>query len=271
MTRHVGSELTISMWSPEWLDGRGVARVAAWYLEQPAGWRAVQIHDANEDAVTADFDMIRTSGAIHPRSAPLDRPSDALPVIYEMSRLRQERGKRRHTGPLEERIVEYAVSVVPCSLGFHAVDVRRPVPQDVWEEKRRSHAEAMAREVLGELRSIYASMPLAWAVCSTFGRGPSMAELYRKGESTMMIGAVYVSKIVPAAEIAESFRPARIADVGSGYEVPLVTLFGGEEETVLTSTYDGIWRVLRKAALTGLPWDVLSRLGRTPPSRPQRS
>jgi hypothetical protein len=263
MQRRGDSELTISAWSPQWLDGRGVAHIASWYLEGPAGWRTAEIHDANDDAAAADFDMIRTSGATHVRPAPAVGASNTIPVIYELSRLRQERGKKkRRGGPLEERMVEYAVSVIPCPLGFHAVDIRRPVPQDVLAEQRRSQAEGIARDVLSELRGIYSSMPLAWAICSTFGRGPSLAELYRKQGSTVIIGAVYLAKVVPPGEVAEAFRPAPVLDVGSGYEVALTTLFGGQAETAPSSMYDGLWRMLRRVSLTGLPWDVLSRLGR---------
>jgi hypothetical protein len=259
MQRRGDSELGISMWSSEWLDGRGVAHMAGRYID--GGWRPTEIHDANDEAVDADFDMIRTSGATHLRPASEDAAS-AVPVICELSKLRHERGSKRQSGPLDERIVEFAVSVVPCRLGLHAVDIRRPVSEVVFAEPRKNHAESIAREVLDEFRGVYRTMPLAWAVCYTFGRGPSLAELYCKHESTIIPGAVYLSKVAPVGEVASALRPARVVDVEGGYEIALTTLFGGPVETASAAMYDGLWKFLRKCALTGLPWDTLSSLRR---------
>jgi hypothetical protein len=248
----IDSEVAVSAWSGEWLDGSGVTRMADWFLASAQGWQISEVFDLDTHFLSAALDVVRTSGHAHPRQDLSRRPPDTTMVVCELNRLRKGR-----SGPREERIVEHAASVIPCAVGLHAVDIRRPVPEGALVVKRGSQTDSLVRETLVDFRALYAAMPVAWAICSTFGRGPSIAELCKKRGSPAQVGSVYVSKIVPAKEISNALQPASIVDVGAGYEIVLTKLFGGPMETVPNSTYDGLWRILRKASMTGLPWDVL--------------
>jgi len=46
-----------------------------------------------------------------------------------------------------------------------------------------------------EFRALCAELPITWAMCSTFGRGISVAELYQKRGSSAQVGMVYLSSM----------------------------------------------------------------------------
>lgn len=249
-------EVMISAWSSAWLDGLGVQRVASWFLTTSNDWRVSQVFDIDEALLSAALRTLRASGHETPRRELSCPPPDKIPVIYELNKLRKGRA-----GPLEERIIEYATSVIPCPVAFHAVDILRPLHEEALVKKRGSATGSIFREVMNEFRALYAAIPLAWALCSTaFSRGPSVKELYERQGSMIHVGMVYISKSVDGEEVADVFHPARVEDVGSGYEVALTKQFGGPMDTVSSHVYEGLWKLLRKVSITGLPWDVLKVL-----------
>lgn len=250
------NEINISTWSPDWIDGLGVLRVAEWYLNQ--GWQISEVFDLGKSLLSVPLDTIRMSDQAQQRSHGAFLSDDMIPVVYEIHRLRGGR-----SGPMEERIIEHALSVVPCPIGLHAVDVRCPLPDDDQKPKQRRSGKAPTQDALSEFRALRQAMPLAWALCSTaFSRGPSIAELYRNQGSRINPGMVYVSKVVRREEVAEAFHPAGIEDVGSGYEIALTKQFGGPMNMVSSHIYEGLWKVLRKASIADLPWDVLKTCGK---------
>lgn len=252
MQRRGDNEIIISAWSPDWVDGSGVRRVAEWYLALGQGWQASEIFDLQNAFLSTPLDTVRMSGHAVRRSDSASSSGDVTAVAYEIHRLRGGR-----SGPMEERIIEYAVSVVPCPVGLHAVDIRRPLPDD-QRSRHEGSGKAPIQDALSELRAIRQTMPIAWALCSTaFSRGPSIAELYRNQGSRIHPGIVYVSKSVPREEVIRAFSPAAVEDVDSGFEVALARPFGGPMDALSNNIYEGLWKVLRKVSITGLPWDVL--------------
>ena len=257
MTRQRGdSEVIISAWSPDWLDGSGVARVAEWLCTTSQGWQTSGAMDLKKEFLSQPLDVVRTCGFAAPRVDPSLQSPGAVPVVVEMSRLRKSRG-----GPLEERIVECAASTIPCAVGLHAVDVRRPVPEATWSEKGPPQAKSIWGETMIEFRAMCMNLPVAWAMCSTFGRGISVAELYLKRGSSARVGAVYARADVPSSEL-DALRPARAMKLGEGVEIALTKRFGGPAEDVSASQRDAIWKIFRKASVGEVPWDILNALGR---------
>jgi hypothetical protein len=248
------NEIAISAWSPAWIDGSGVSRVAAWFMATSQDWRTSKILEIDRSHLSSTFDVVRTSGHASPR-ADLSHPSPiTIPVVHELSRFRKGKGKGQ---PLEERIVEHAASVIPCPIGLHAIDIRRPLPEGALMGTRGNHPEVTIREWRAEFRAFCTSLSPSWAICSTFGRGPSIVELYRKSGSPAQIGAVYVSKAVPIEELEKALQPAYPMDIGDGFEITLSQRLGGPMNEIPTSTYDELWRILGKASMIGLPWQVL--------------
>jgi hypothetical protein len=250
------SEFIISAWSPEWSDGSGVARAVEWFLSTSDAWRLVQAWDFENYRLATAMDVVRTSGYAKPRAVAVMPVPDCTPVVCELSYMRRTR-----SGPLDRRIIEYAASTIPCAVGLHAVDIRRPVSEDVFQNDRRKSHGGIVRDVLSEFRTFYGALPLSWALCSTFGRGPSVAELYRKKSSSAQIGAIYLSKSVLATDPSSSFAPAHVVDVGSGWEIVFAELLGGTMKTLTTAVHTTIWATLRTAVLSQLPWDTLNELG----------
>jgi hypothetical protein len=252
------NEINISAWSPDWIDGSGVRRIAEWYLANHPAWQPSEIFVLDNALLSTSLGAVRTSEYAQQRSHETANLVVTTPVIYEIHRLRGGR-----SGPMEERIVEHALSVVPCQVGLHAVDIRRPLPDEGRTSKRGQSETAAVQDALRELRALRQALPLAWAICSTaFSRGPSVAELYRKQGSRLNPGMVYVSKAVRREEVAAAFHPAHVEDVGSGYEVALTKQFGGFMDMVSSHVYEELWKVLRKVSITGLPWDALKALDR---------
>jgi hypothetical protein len=239
-----------------------VGSVASWFLGSGGSWRVTETYDSvGENIAERDFDSVRRNEATRRRPAGHAAPQDGLSACIELARERNPRGSKHGGGALEVRIVEYAASVVPCPLGFHAVDIRRPVPQTMFEPGSAARLHAVVREVLAEVAALRAAMPLAWGIYSTYGRGPSLAELYRGKRFAIIIGGAYVSETLSLPEITETLgRAVRIEDAGPGYEVAFTELFGGPTDEVSTAMADGLWKLLRRASLTGLPWEVLSKL-----------
>jgi hypothetical protein len=241
-----------------------VEKVASWYRSGAGGWRFARVYETvGETVADAAFDSVRGAENVRLRPAQQVPSPGGLPVISELARERAAQGKRKRGGALEERIVEFAASALACPLGFHAVDIRRPVPQSAFEKGHESELLGIAHEVRADFAALCAAMPLTWGIYSTFGRGPSVAELYRKQSAAMIIGGAYVSKAVPSQEIVDALGPAvRVEDVGSGHELAITTPFGGAMKELPATNMEGLWRLLRKATLTDMPWESLSKMER---------
>lgn len=211
--------------------------------------------DLKEEHLSLPLDVVRTCGYAEPRTDTSRSVPGAVPVVVKMSRLKRARG-----GPLEERIIECAASVIPCSVGLHAVDVRRPVPETTWSGKGTPHAKGILVEAMTEFRAMCISLPVTWAMCSTLGRGVSVAELYLKRGSSAQVGAFFVGTPVDAT-ILDALSPARVTCLGNGIEIALKKLFDGPMEEVSTSQRDAMWKTLRTASIGEVPWTVLNSLG----------
>lgn len=255
MGRRGDSEFTISAWSPEWLDGSGVSRVGEWFVARSEGWRVSKIFDIKQEVISRPLDVVRTSGYADMRADLSHQSAGSIPVMVELSRLKKARG-----GPLEERIVECAASVTPCVVGLHAVDIRRPVPESVWQGKRTGDSENAFKESLAEFRALCAQLPISWATFSTFGRGVSVAELFHRRGSSAQVGAAFLGDALRPEELAE-LHPCQVANVDRGVEILLATQLGGPAGVVSAGQHDAIWRALRRVSLGGLPWDVTKDLG----------
>lgn len=255
MGRRGDSEITISAWSPEWLDGSGVTRVGEWFAAMSEGWRVSRILDIKQEVIPRPLDVVRTSGYADMRADLSHQSAGSIPVVVELSRLKKTRG-----GPLEERIVECAASVTPCVVGLHAVDIRRPVPESVWQGKRTGDSENAFKESLAEFRALCAELPISWATFSTFGRGVSVAELFHRRGSSAQVGAVFVRDALRSEELAE-FHPCQMANIGRGVEIVLATPLGRPAGVVSVGQRDALWRALRRVSLASLPWDVTKALG----------
>jgi hypothetical protein len=226
--------------------------VAEWLCTVSQGWQTSGAMDLKEELLSQPLDVVRTSGFAVPRVDPSHQSPDTLPVVIEMSRLKKSRG-----GPLEQRIIECAASVIPCAVGLHAVDVRRQVPETAWSGKASPDAKGILVEAMTEFRAMCTSLPVTWATCSTFGRGVSIAELYLKRASSAQVGAFYLGAPVNAT-ILGSVSPARVTSVGNGVEIALKKIFGGPVEEVSTSQRDAMWKIFRTASIGEVPWAVLS-------------
>jgi hypothetical protein len=240
-----------------------VLHIANWYLNTSQNWRVSEILDIDGTISATSLDVVRTSGHAQRRQdvhhgTSESTKSNTVPVVYEINRLHGGR-----TGPLEERIIEYAASTIPCPLGLHSVDIRRPLSDEDLPPRRKRSEIPVLRNALVELRALRDEVSISWALCSTFGRGPSIAELYHGHGSSIQVGFMYISKSVQLDEISEALHPAHAIDVGSGYEIALTKWFGGPMDAVSPSTYNGLWKVLRKASLSGLSWEILRTLSST--------
>ncbi|TKD10032.1 hypothetical protein [Polyangium fumosum] len=254
----MNEEAVLSMWCPDWIDASGVGAVSSWLETVDVPWRRTNALGVDDDEFDAVFDVVTGTGQARPMDLAAAREG-MFPVQIELARFRHGR-----TGTLEQRIVEYAPSALPCELGLHSVDIRRTVPTAAFAKTNRHRPHTAIQELLDELRSIRTKFPLSWAFCFGFGRGPSVAEICQQAPPRAVIGMAYLRKTEPTPDMAWAQSPGvKLQDVGAGWEIALTSPFGGHEPPLTRAETDGLVRALRTVAMREAPWEIIGKYCRS--------
>jgi hypothetical protein len=257
MSKAVDSELIISVWSPTWMDGTGVAHLTHHILENDPEWRSIRTWVIPSSMVGARLQSVRSAGHLLGADGAQLEDSSIIVVSSELTKLIRDR-----RGPRLTCIVEHAASAIPCRPGLHSVDARFAVPEDVFQPKRGQKQNALVQGILSIFRSVCERIQPPWALCSTFGRGPSIAELYSKHESATMFGAAYFSNDVSDSVLTELQKLAPMRRTSAGREVIFSPMLGGGGFSDETKAHGVLRATMRQVSLSLVPQDVFSELSR---------
>lgn len=255
MSRGTHSELVISVWSPQWIDGSGAAQLSESLLRTDEAWQLVETWDLPAEMLGSSLQSVRNCGHATVRSdGSLLRPG-FVPVAAELTRLQSAQ-----RGPRWQCIVELASSTVACRPGLHSVDARYKVPEEAFDAKPGRRPSEIVQRVLSTFREICERFEPPWALCSTFGRGPSIAELYGKRDSATTFAAAYLSASVSPAILDEMERLAPQRRTAGGSEFILASMLGGPGISDEVKLDELLRSAMRQVSLPLVPWDILSEL-----------
>jgi hypothetical protein len=257
MSKAVDSDLIISAWAPAWMDGTGVARLTRLVVENDSEWRSVRTWVIPSSMAGARLQSVRGAGHVRDADGVQLEDSSIIVVSCELTKLAKER-----RGPRLSCVVEHAASAIPCPIGLHSVDARFAVPEEVFQPRRGKKENALVQSILSIFRSVCERIQPSWALCSTFGRGPSIAELYSKHESATMFGAAYFSNDVSDSTLTDLQKLAPVRRTSYGCEVIFSPVLGGGGFTDESKAH-GVLRVaMRQVSLPLVPPDALSKLSK---------
>lgn len=255
MSQTTDSELIISTWSPAWIDGSGVEQVSRFLIQGDPEWRPVETRAIPSAMLDARLQSVRNCGHAAVQTDGSLSHSEFITVSAELTRL--DRGRR---GPRRSVIVEHAASAIPCRLGLHSVDVRFAVPEATLQSRPGRKPSDIAQGVLSTFRGVCESFESAWALCLTFGRGPSIAELYKRHESVAMFAAAHLPSGTSSSTLADLEKLAPVHRTAAGYEFIFSPVLGGSGLSDEASAYGLLRSAMRQISVPMVPRELLSEM-----------